>query len=53
MQGRKLAYKKSEDSKHTQKKTTHKILYVQKYGMKKIILLQKIFPYIVHKGTKS
>jgi hypothetical protein len=44
MQGRKLAYKKSKKSKHTKEKTTHKTMDVQKYGKKKIILLQKHSP---------
>jgi hypothetical protein len=50
MQGRILAYKKLEYSKHTKEKL-HIKFYVQKYGKKNIILLQKIFSYIVHKGT--
>jgi hypothetical protein len=44
MQGRKLAYKKTKDLKHTKEKATHKTLYVQMYGKKKIILLQKHSP---------
>jgi hypothetical protein len=50
MQGKKLAYKKSEDSKHTKEKTTHRSLYVQKYDRKKIILLQKNSPIYSTKG---
>jgi hypothetical protein len=50
MQGRILAYKKLEYSKHTKEKL-HIKFYVQKYGKKNIILFQKIFSYIVHKGT--
>jgi hypothetical protein len=42
MQGRKLAYKKSKNSKHTKEKTTHKTMDIQKYGKKKIIYSKNI-----------